>query len=343
MKLRFKIKVKAMIYVFFILVIIGCMVCTFYCGKNRLKNKSITYSKEGSINYVTYLKDNNHYNNQFLKDDYNYVASLIDYFSVDFNYSYVFGENIKYNIDYEIVANLEIYDSDNSTKPIEKKEFQILDKTSKSGNGQVIKVDLYNQKIDYDTYNKIIQKWKKEVSPEATLKVDFIVNWEGYSNVLEKKVSDSYTKELSIPVSNKVINIVKPVKDSDVGRVYADQTLGSWFFIIIGSFGLLLLICIIGLVNTIIKINKNKSKYEQKVNKILREFDRAITEAKGPFRRNNTDNYIEVKDFMELLDVHDNLNEPIIYYKNSNNTTSTFVVRNGSDIYLSVIKRDEYD
>ena len=42
MKLRFKIKVKAMIYVFFILVIIGCMVCTFYCGKNRLKNKSIT-------------------------------------------------------------------------------------------------------------------------------------------------------------------------------------------------------------------------------------------------------------------------------------------------------------
>ena len=204
-------------------------------------------------------------------------------------------------------------------------------------------MDLYNQKIDYDTYNKIIQKWKKEVSPEATLKVDFIVNWEGYSNVLEKKVSDSYTKELSIPVSNKVINIVKPVKDSDVGRVYADQTLGSWFFIIIGSFGLLLLICIIGLVNTIIKINKNKSKYEQKVNKILREFDRAITEAKGPFRRNNTDNYIEVKDFMELLDVHDNLNEPIIYYKNSNNTTSTFVVRNGNDIYLSVIKRDEYD
>mgnify|MGYP003301734711 CR=1 FL=1 len=33
----------------------------------------------------TYLKDNNHYNNQYLKDDYNYVASLIDYFNVDFN------------------------------------------------------------------------------------------------------------------------------------------------------------------------------------------------------------------------------------------------------------------
>ena len=343
MKLRFKAKVKAIIYVIFIFAIIGCMAYTFYCGKSKLKNKSITYSKESSINYVTYLKDNSHYNDQYLKDDYNYVASLIDYFNVDFNYSYVFGENIKYDINYEVVANLEIYDSDNTTKPIEKKEIQVLEKTNESGTGQVIKVDLYNQKIEYDVYNKIIQEWKKEVSPEATLKVNFIVNWKGYSKTLGKKVSDSYTKEFSIPISNKVINISKPSKDSDTGRVYADQTLGNWFFIIIGSFGLLLLMCLIGLINTIIKINKNKSKYEQKVSKILREFDRAITEAKGPFKRNSEDNYIEVNDFMELIDVHDNLNEPIIYYKSSNNTRSTFVVRNGSDIYLAVIKRDEYD
>ena len=343
MKLRLKTKVKAIIYVFLILAIIGCIVCTFYYGKSKLKNKSITYTKEGSISYVTYLKDNNHYNNQYLKDDYNYVASLIDYFNVDFNYSYVFGENIKYDMDYEIVANLEVYDSDNTTKPIEKKEFQILEKTNKSGTGQVIKIDLYNQKIDYDTYNKIIQEWKKVVSPEATLKVDFKVNWKGYSEVLHKKVSDSYTKEFSIPISNKVINISKPTKDNDTGRIYADQTLDSWFFIIIGFFRLLLLTCIIGLINVIIKINKNKSKYEQKVNKILREFDRAITEAKGPFIRNNNENYIEVNDFMELLDVHDNLNEPIIYYKSNNNTKSTFIVRNGNDIYLTVIKRNEYD
>lgn len=343
MKLKLKAKVKATIYVVFIFAIIGCMACTFYCGKNKLKNKSITYSKEGSINYVTYLKDNSHYNNEYLKDDYNYVASLIDYFNVDFNYSYVLGENIKYNLEYEVVANLEVYDSDNTTKPIEKKKFQILEKTSQSGNAQVIKVDLYNQKIEYDIYNKIIQEWKKEISPEATLKVDFIVSWDGYSNSLGKKVSDNYTKEFKIPISNKVINIVKPSKDSDTGRVYADQTLGNWFYIIIASFGLLLLMCIIGLVNIIIKINRNKSKYEQKVNKILREFDRAITEAKGPFRKSEGENYIEVNDFMELLDVHDNLNEPIIHYKNSNNTASSFVVRNANDIYYTIIKRDEYD
>ena len=99
---------------------------------------------------------------------------------------------------------------------------------------------------------------------------------------------------------------------------------------------------IIGFINLIIQTNKKKSKYEQKINKILREFDRAITEAKGPFMKKEGEHYIEVNDFMELMDVHDNVNEPIIYYRNNNNR-STFVVRNGSDIYYSVIKRDEFD
>ena len=52
--------------------------------------------------------------------------------------------------------------------------------------------------------------------------------------------------------------------------------------------------------------------------------------------------YIEVSEFMELMDVHDNLNEPIIYYKHSNNKC-IFVVRNGTDIYYSMIKRDDYE
>lgn len=343
MRLRLKRKVKVVLYIIFILAIVGCMAYTFYYGKNNIKKKSITYSKEGSLNYVTYLKDNNHFDDQFLKDNYNYVASLINYFNVDFNYSYVLSESIKYDLDYEILANLDIYDADNKTKPIDTKEFKILEKQNDNGTGKLIKVDLYNQTIKYDTYNDIIQNWKKEVTPEANLNVKFIVNWKGYSETLEKELSDNYVKDFSIPISEKIITISKPSSDASAGTLYANQTLGNWFLIIMLSFGLLLLIGLIGLINTIIKINKNKSKYEQKVNKLLREFDRAITEAKGPFKKNKGEHYIEVNDFMELLDVHDNLNEPIIYYKSSNNTRSIFIVRNGTDVYYAVIKRDEYD
>jgi len=343
MRLRLKRKVKVVLYIIFILAIAGAMAYTFYYGKNNVKKKSITYSKESSINYVTYLKDNNHFADQFLKDNYNYVANLIDYFNLDFNYSYVLGEAIKYDLDYEVLANLEIYDADNKNKPIDTKEFTILDKQTQSGTGQLIKIDLYNQIVKYDTYNDIIQEWKKEVTPEATLKIKFVVNWKGYSDTLDKEVSDNYVKDFNIPISDKVITISKPTSDAYAGTLYANQTLGNWFLIIMLSFGLLLVMGLIGLINTLIKINNNRSKYEQKVNKILREFDRAITEAKGTFKKDNKEHYIEVNDFMELLDVHDNLNEPIIYYKSSNNTRSTFVVRNGTDVYYAVIKRDEYE
>jgi len=343
MRLRLKRKVKVVLYLIFILAIASCMAYTFYYGKKHVKKESVTYSRESSINYVAYLKNNNHFTDQYLKDSYNYVASLIDYFNIDFNYTYVLSERIDYDLDYEIVASLEIYDTDNKTKPIDTKDFTILEKQTESNNGQLIKIDLYNQVIKYDVYNNIIQEWKREVSPEATLKIKFMVNWKGYSNILDKELSDSYVKDFNIPISDKIITISKPNIDSSAGRLYANQSLGKWFLLIMGSFGLLLLMGLIGLINTIIKINKNKSKYEQKVNKILREFDRAITEAKGVFKRNPDENYIEVNDFMELLDVHDNLNEPIIYYKSSNNSRSTFVVRNDRDVYYAVIKRNEYD
>lgn len=319
------------------------MIGVFKYGKDNVRLRSITYSRDSNINYVTYLKNNNHYSDQYLEDDYNYVASLIDYFNVDFNYSYVLGEKIKYDLSYEVIANLEIYDADNKSKPIEKKEFQILDKKTESNEGQLIKVDLYNQIINYETYNTIIQEWKKEVKPDATLKVSFNVNWKGISPTLEKEVSDSYKKVFEIPISEKIITISKPPRDTESGKLYADQAVGKWFMILLTSFGLLELIFIVGLINTVIKANRNKSKYEQKIGKILREFDRAITEAKGTFKKQPGEHYIEVNDFMELLDAHDNLNEPIIYYKNNNNTKSIFVVRNGIDIYYSIIKRDEYD
>ena len=343
MRLRLKSKYKVFIYIVLIIALI-CAICfELNLGHQNLKTKKVTYSKKGEMSYVTYVKDNNHYSDNYLKDEYNYVASLIDYFNLDYKYNYVLSEKVEYDLDYEIIANLEVYDVDNKTKPIEKKTYQILEKTNKKEKGQLIKVELYNQKIDYEKYNEIIQSWKKEISPEALLTITFKVNWKAHSNILNKEISDDYTIDFKIPISEKIINLSKPSPVDMSGVLYKNESLSTWIIVIMASTGIILLIALIGLINLFIKINKGKSKYEQHINKILREFDRAITEAKGNFTKKSSEHYIEVNDFMELLDVHDNLNEPIIYYKNASNTKSTFVVRNGKDIYYSVIKRDEYD
>lgn len=340
--LKLKTKYKATLYVIIILVLMCTLFYELNFAKSSLKAEKVTYTKTGSINYVTYLKNNDYYANTYLEKDYNLVASFIDYFNFDYNYAYALSESIDYKLDYEVVGFLDVFDSDNDTKPIEKKKYQLYDKKTENGTGQVIKVDLYNQKVFYDVYNKIVQNWKKEISPNVTLNIVFKVNWTGFSKVLNKEVSDSYTNTISIPISDKTINITKPVDTEEKDFLTSNQPLNNGLLIIIVSTILMLLTIIVCFVLFIVRIMKRRSKYDIKVRKILREFDRAITEARGIFTKDDSKKYIEVSEFMELMDAHDNLNEPIIYYKN-NNDKCIFTVRNGDDIYYYALIRSEYD
>lgn len=335
-----KKKRMIIIYIILILIAISCLFFGMHLCKEKLNSKKIVYHKEARTNYITYLKDNKFYNSNYLEDDYNFVASLIDYFKVDYNYSYVLSEKINYVLTYDITALLEVYDSDNNAKPIEKSEFELIPKTTLSGDGEVIKLDLFNQVIDYQTYNQIVQNWKKEVSPEAVLNVSFNVSWTGYSKTFANTIGDNYTNTLKIPISQKTITISKPSNVSVDDKLTEKDKLPVSFLVLIGSTIFMIIACSIRLFMIISEINDEKDKYEQKINKILREFDRAITEAKGSFKKNPKDNNIEVNDFYELMDVHDNLNVPIIFYRDTNKKC-TFVVRNDKSVYYCVFKKEE--
>ena len=341
MKRKLKLHVKIALLVILAIITSSIFLLELNFSKNVEKNKSLTYRKESNLNYVTYLKNNSHYDARYLKDDFNLVASLVDYFSLDYNYNYTLSEKIKYELTYNIKAELEVYDSENDAKPIEKRPFEILKDTKLKGNSQTIKVDIFNQKIIYETYNTIVQEWKKEISPNANLKIYFNVNWQGHSNSLDKDISDKSEMVFVIPISQKTIDIKKPASINETGTIKNKAQLPLWYIIII----LLTLVVFVTIIIDLFMVvfnSKNKSKYELKVNKILREFDRAITEAKGAFTMNEDENYIEVKSFLELLDVHDNVNEPIIYYKNGEDL-SVFVIKNVHDIYYTAIRRSDFD
>lgn len=341
-KIRLKRKYKITLYSIILLMILGLFTIEFKIGEKSLKNKNLVYSKESTINYITYLKNNTHYTDSYLKNDFNLVASLVDYFNMDYNYSYTINEKIKYTLTYNISAVLEVYDSDNNAKPVEKRNYELLKKTTVSGKSQTIKLNLFNQKIDYATYNKVIQNWKKEISPNANLKVLVNVSWSGYSKELRKNISDNCTSEFLIPISDKTMNIKDPTNISETGTIKGNGKLSTAFTVLITSTIVLFGIGVIYLTIYIFESSKNISKYDQKISKILREFDRAITEAKGEFIKYEGESYIEVNNFMELLDVHDNVNEPIIYYKNSNDL-SVFVINNGKDTYYCALNRIDFE
>lgn len=344
MKLKLELKTKIILYIALLFIFLVLFICEIAHINHILNNKSITYSKKSNISYITYLKDNNnHYSSNYLKNEYNLVASLIDYFSIDYNYSYTLSEKVKYDLTYSVNALLEVYDSDNDAKPIEKRNFVILEEVKKSGNSQTINVDIFKQKIDYETYNSIVQEWKKEITPNANLKVQFKISWSGKSKTLTKKLGDDIVAEFLIPISQKTIDIKNPQSIDETGIIKSDEKVSLLYMVIMTITGFVFAVGLIYLLIYISNLNKKKkSKYEQKINKILREFDRAITEVNGKFEKKQGKNYIEVKDFMELLDVHDNINEPIIYYKNTDNI-SVFVIKNSNDIYYCQLKRKDFD
>ena len=341
-KVRLKRKVKLIIYIIFLFFILSLFFIEVSIGKKEQKRKSLPYSKESSINYITYLKDNTHYDNKYLQKEFNLVANLIDYFNIDYNYSYSLGEKIDYKLNYSIDAVLEVYDSDNDTKPVEKKTYKLLKRKTIKDHGQIIKVDIFNQKVNYETYNKIVQSWKKEISPNANLKIVVKVNWKGNSKILKDTIFDECITEFDIPISGKTIDIKSPSNISEKGVIKSKQKFGKGYIVLLISTLSLFAAGVVYLLAYVSTMGKEKSKYDKKISRLLREFDRVITEAKGEFVMIEGENYIEVKDFMELLDVHDNINEPIIHYAN-NDDLNVFVIKNGNDTYYTLLYRSDFE
>lgn len=331
-------KSKIIIYIIMLLLAISALLYELSICRNKVINDKIAYHKEVNLNYVTNLKDNKFYTSSYLNDDHNFVASLIDNFKIDYNYLYTLSESINYVLTYDVTAILEVYDSENKDKPIEKNTYEIVPKTTVSDNSQIIKVDLFNQIVDYQTYNKIIQNWKREVSPDAMLTVYFNVKWDG--NLGEQSLNDNYTMDLKIPISQKTISITKSNNVSTDDMIAKKEKLSFSMKLLLISTIVMIVTILFRLVLFIIVINSRKDKFEVEINKILREFDRAITEAKGEFIIESEFNYIEVNSFLELMDVHDNLNLPIIFYRDDD-SKCTFAVRDDKNIYFCEIKRKQ--
>ena len=344
MKIRLKKQYTILLYFIPIIFLIGLLYAEIKYSIKSVNVDSVAYKEKGDISYKVHLKPNDlGYDSEYLDENSSYIASLIDSFIVNYNYISTFSSNVKYEVKYDIKADLTVYDSDNKTKPIFTKNYTLMPEEIVSGTGKVASVTIADKVINYDEYNAIIQTLKQEVIPSATLSVKFNTRLNAKSDVVKENIISNYTSSLDIPISQKTINVDLTKNNlSDSKTVTSKKKLDKRVIALLAITILILLIIIIKFMMYLIKISKKKSKYEQRIKKILREFDRAITEAKGKPNIERDANMIAVKEIEELLDVHDNLNVPIIYYR-LNSYASLFIVRHNSDIYYCVIKSSDFE
>ena len=82
----------------------------------------------------------------------------------------------------------------------------------------------------------------------------------------------------------------------------------------------------------IINSNKNQTKYQRNLKKILRQYDSYITESSTDIDTSGKTT-IEIKSFKELLDVRKNIEKAIIFIR-LNDKSSKFLIVDQNQIYL---------
>ena len=329
----------------YIIAIVLCTIlsCVFLMISISHKSKTnLTYKQTSNLDYKVYLKPNNYYNEKYLNKDMQYIASLIDYIKIDFNYNFKMNYNIDYKYSYYIKSNILVTDKSDKKKVIYTKEDKLAeDKLMHKNNSNEFNIkEEFN--IDYAKYNNLIKQFKSEygINANSSLDLSLIVDVTDEKGNKVMTPSDDNVMKISIPLTEQMINIgmdYKEINNSDNAEVYQEYNIsnkvlfGISIVFMVGS-----LSSVVMLVLFLIKTSKKKTPYEILLSKILKEYDRVIINSKKNIILDGE--VVDVNSFEELLDVRDNLEKPILFYEMHKGQNSLFVIKSGNICYRYVLK-----
>lgn len=306
--------------------------------------ESVEYTETSNVKYKVYLNENKYYDKDYLEEGMQYISGIIDYIDLNFNYNVSFDKNIDYTADTQVVADIKIVDANNTDNVIYKSQ-EILSNNDKIEKKDSTSINLSkNLKIDYQKYNSLTNEFKSNygISADCKLIVNFYTTYQGkYKDFNNMNRSKSMIVE--IPLSKQMITINKPT-DSTLNDSYSQKTntsvINKTLFMISIIFLISFIVTLLYFISLYIKTNKNTTKYNKYLNKILRQYDSYITESKGSINVANK-NLIRIKTFKELLDVRNNVDKTIIYVK-ADETHSQFLIIDEAEIYCYSLKEEDF-
>ena len=315
-------------------------------GFNDKKVIDLNYKENNKINYNVYLKDNQFFNTPYLGENRTYIASLIDYIDVFFHYNISYNRKLTGSYKYKYVALVRA-NKKNSTGYYWEKEYDLSkEKTVDIKNNVNVSID-DNIKNNYNTYNDVLNKFKKEygVSTDGELKVIMkITNTAKFNNVA-KPVNINSEISLSIPLLEQSleVSINKDTNTNNNNILSIKEKSNRPAYLIFKITGTILtIISVLGFID-VTKTNiifKKYNLYELIIDNILKSYDSIIVTVKN---KPNIDDLkkIEVSTFNELLDVYNEVRMPINYYQDDFKKESTFIIINDSIVWIFVLKKDK--
>lgn len=313
---------------------------------NLETEKIIKYSEKSNLDYKVYLQENEFYEQPYLEKDMIYVASLIDKIAIDFDYNFETEDKENLIFDYKIVAKLTINNS-TGTKSYFEKSYVLMDsKTVNMTNstGQNIKETI---NVDYPYYNRLANSFKNQygVDSESKLTVYMLINKKNTENS-NFILDNSSIMNIVIPLSERSVDIRLDYKEiNETSNIIKKQEMTINDYIPLFIAGILILSSLVMMIKAMRNIGKlrgKKSEYDKYVAKILKEYDRLIAESSTLLSFENKE-VINISKFAELLDIHDNLQMPIMYYEVKEHELSYFYINHGNVIYILKVDANNMD
>ena len=306
-------------------------------------SKNLSYSEKGNIDYTVCLKQNDFYEDECIKNNMSYVASLINNINLTYNYKFNINKELleKDDFEYEVTAKLVIQNSEDMSSFYEK-NYVILSRNktglSKKNNKVIINKSF---DIDYNYYNDIATSFKSQYGVDSTSYLEVYFNV--YNDIDSKyNIPNTSISSIKIPLSQKSIQIKlvsNEANNKDDKVVYTNEfNITNWIYIVFFIIFLILSIKpLMDGIKLVSKIGPKKTEYDKFVNKVLKEYDRLVAETKSlpSFDKYNV---MKINSFSELLDVRDNLKLPIMYYNVTTHQKAYFYIVYEDNLYLYTVK-----
>ena len=332
---RKRTKLVVNIFIFIILIVSG----TLLLNKSiRYENTEvIKYTEKSNLDYKVYLFKNDFYDQEYLGKDMLYVASLIDKIKLDFKYRFELQDKETLDFSYKILGKLSITNSE-GTKAYFEKTYTLLDSKKVSMINESSKEIIESIDVDYPHYNSLANNFKNAygVDTDSSLTIYMVIDKKSNENS-NFTLDNSSMLNVRIPLSEKSINIELDYKDiSNTSSIIKDKKIEISNIILLILSAILILLSIVYALKIVRKINKTKPKksnYDKLVSKYLKEYDRLIAESSTLLSFEGKE-IITVNKFTELLDIHDNVQLPIMYYEVKKHELSYFYINHSNTVYL---------
>lgn len=310
----------------------------------RQNNTStVCYKENSNVDYKVYLKENEFFESNYVKKDNQYIASLIDYITADFNYELeILEDNIEYDYKYRIEAEVDVLETSTDKSIYNFKEDIVAEKSFSNNSNTNAKIK-EQVKIDYNKYNDLIKKFVSiyELNEaKSTLTINMCINIDGTSDKFTRNQDDEYVVSLEIPLTTKTvaINLNSNLVGCEETLMECESPKFCWIKLLIGFAVLIELILIINLIKYIVESRTPEDIYKLELNRILNNYGSYIQKINNILDLNKYQ-VIALYTFNDMLEIRDTIQEPILMYELKEKNKTYFMTPSKTNIlYIFELK-----